>query len=592
MFSRATKLRIRRSFRMRRKQFTSLGDQTEYQFDKFFFRRLERLLPVRRFVAAWIALLTISIIAVGSQMFMLSSYYQQLRPASGGTYVEGTVGDFSNANPLYATTLADKTVSKLVFAGLLKYDSKNELVGDLARSWKVDDRGEVYTVTLRERIFWHDGKPVTSDDVMFTYQMIQHADAASPLQPSWQGVEVQVVDKKTIQFKLANPLVSFEHSLTNGIIPKHILKDVPIADLRSVPFNAANPIGSGPFKWKDVEVVGTTPQNREIRVALTKFAEYHLGEPKLDSFTVRVFSDVDKLQDSFNKKELTAITGLRTIPNSLQGSPEFHYFPQTAAMMTFFKTSEGVLKDKAVRQALVQSIDTTRVKETLKYSATRVDAPILRGQIGYDKAFTQLSNDQAAAERKLNEAKWTVSEDGLRIKDDVPLEFSLVAERSPEAERVTKELQRQWLDIGVKVNVMLQPTDEFRVTLSSHSYEALLRGIAIGPDPDVYVFWHSDQTNIGPGSGLNFSEYSSKTADEALEAARTRIDPKLRAEKLQPFLKAWREDAPALGLYQPSSLYVTRGNVYELRVHEVNDASDRFSNVHEWQIRREKTTVD
>lgn len=592
MFSRAAKLRLRRSFRMRRKQMTTFGDQTEQDFDKYFFRRLDRLVPVRRFVTAWIALLTIAIVAVGSQIFMLSSYYQQLRPAPGGTYVEGTVGDFTNANPLYATTLADKTVSKLVFASLLKYDSNNELTGDLARSWEVDERGEIYTVKLRERIFWHDGKPVTSADVAYTYEMIQHADAASPLQPSWQGVEVEAIDSKTVQFKLANPLVAFEHSLTNGIIPKHILKDVPAADLRSVPFNAANPVGSGPFKWKDVEIAGATPQDREVRVALTKFAEYHLGEPKLDGFTIRVFSEAEKMQDSFNNKELTAITGLRTHPSTLGGSPEFHYFPQTAAMMTFFKTTEGVLKDKALRQALVQSVDTSRVKSVLQYPATRVDAPILRGQIGYDSSLVQLSNDQAAAERKLNEAKWIIGDDGVRSKDGVPLEFSLVAEKSPEAEKVTKELQSQWRDIGVKVNVMLQPTEEFRVTLSSHSYEALLRGVAIGPDPDVYVYWHSDQADIGTGSGLNFSEYNSKSADQALEAARTRIDPELRAEKLQPFLKAWRNDAPALGLYQPSSLYVTRGTVHELKVHEINDASDRFSNVHEWQIRREKTTVD
>src|SRR5690554_6784309 len=100
MLTRAAKLRLRRKFRMRQRQVTTLGEQTEDQLEKHLFQRLERLLPVRRFVAAWIGLVVILIGAVISQTFALSDHYQALRPAPGGVYTEGIIGEFSNANPL------------------------------------------------------------------------------------------------------------------------------------------------------------------------------------------------------------------------------------------------------------------------------------------------------------------------------------------------------------------------------------------------------------------------------------------------------------------------------------------------------------
>jgi ABC-type transport system substrate-binding protein len=83
---------------------------------------------------------------------------------------------------------------------------------------------------------------------------------------------------------------------------------------------------------------------------------------------------------------------------------------------------------------------------------------------------------------------------------------------------------------------------------------------------------------------LNFSEYSNSTADESLEEGRTRLDPALRAIKYESFLQEWQKDAPALGLYQPRYLYITRGQVYGLNEHTINDPTDRFDNVQNWEI--------
>lgn len=593
MWSRADKLRFRRRFRMRRRQVVTIGEETEQQLDQHFFQRLDKLVPVRRFVAGWTILVVIGISAVATQTVLLSTYYQTLQPAPGGVYAEGIIGDFTNANPLYASSLADKTVSKLLFSGLLKYNDSNELVGDLASKWSVDQRGEVYTVELRKNLRWHDGQILTADDVVFTYQMIQNADAQSPLQPSWQGVKVAAKDSRTVTFTLANPLASFPYGLTNGIIPKHILNGVDPADMRSVSFNTSEPIGSGPFQWQGLEVRGADPLLREVRIALTAYKSYHLGEPKLEGFSVRVFRDYDRMLQSYEKRELHALAGLVTVPENSDRGYEVLSFPQTAAVMTFFKTTDGVLKEKAVRQALVRATDNRAVRKQLGYVTPLVVSPLLRNQIGYDPKIVQLGYDINAAEKLLEDSGWK-REAGkeIRQKNEKPLEFTLYAEKNEESEVVTKELQKQWRRIGVDVKIALQDTTEFQLTLSGHTYDALLRGISIGKDPDVFVYWHSSQSDIGLGKYLNFAEYESKTADESLESARTRIDEDLRAEKYQPFLRAWRSDAPAVGLYQPRSLYITRNVVYNLEEHEVNEASDRLADVHEWMIRRVKTTVD
>jgi hypothetical protein len=141
--------------------------------------------------------------------------------------------------------------------------------------------------------------------------------------------------------------------------------------------------------------------------------------------------------------------------------------------------------------------------------------------------------------------------------------------------------------VGVDVQVVLQSGTDFQTTLSSHGYDALLYGISIGKDPDVYVYWDSRQADPRSESRLNFSEWRSTIADDALQAGRTRADMSLRAIKYQPFLQAWRDEAPALGMYQPRSLYIARLKVYGLSEHPINAEVERFTNVHNWMIRTE-----
>jgi peptide/nickel transport system substrate-binding protein len=588
MIFRAFKLRFRRRLRMQKLQVEELGQQAEQQLERNFFRRLERLADVRRFVITWIILLVLLGGVVAAQIRGLGGYYQNPQPVPGGTYSEGILGAFTNANPLYATSPVDTAVSKLIFASLATYNDNNELVGDLAQDWSIDERGTTYTVRLKPNLKWHDGKPLTAADVVFTYQLIQNPDARSPLNPSWRGIVVKEVNPQTVTFTLPSQLAAFPYSLTNGIVPKHILGTESMGALRTLRFNSTEAVGAGPFMFSALEVTGGSVEDREQRIAFEPFKEYHAGKPKLDRLVIHSFRTEQRLINSFERREVNAIVGLTKSPEAFagDGSVRIHGLPLTAAVMTFFKVSEGVLSDSKVRQALVRATDSGAIIKDLSFPTQPVRMPLLQSHVGYNPAQFQAAYNPVEAETLLDGNGWAKGKDGIRHKDGQTLTFSLYAQDNSEYALVARLLQKQWRVVGVDLKVVLQAGADFQQTLDFHNYDALLYGISIGKDPDVLVYWGSNHADANSESRLNFSEYKSTTADEALQSGRTRSDPALRSVKYQPFLQAWRDDAPAVGLYQPRFLYITRGPVYGLAEHAINSEVQRFTNVHNWMIRQ------
>ncbi len=593
MISRTTKLRWRRKFKRRVNQVEDISQQAEAQLERHFFRRLVRLFEVRRFVLGWVLLVGLLICGSIVQTLGLSSYYQSLEPAPGGTLTEGIVGTYRTSNPLYATSSVDSAVSNLLFAGLMKYDKNNELVGDLAENLKVDDNGLVYTVTLRPDLKWHDGQNLTSADVAYTYQTIQNPDARSPLLSSWKGIKIATPDEQTVVFTLPSTLSSFPHSLVTGIIPRHVLDSVSPEQLRTNPFNTIKPVGSGPFKFDAIEVVGADQETREERIGLIPNENYHQSPPKLRRFVVRTFRTEKLMIDSYKEGELSSMAGLDNLPDDISGLSEVRDYsiPLTGATMVFFKTSAPPLNDQKVRQALVRAANINKIIENLDYPAVRVNGPFLTSHFSYDKKRTQLKYDQKTSQKLLDEAGWKLGADGIRQKSKKPLTFKLYAESNSEYAMVTKELQAAWREIGVDVEVLLQEPSDIQGVVSRHDYDAILYGISLGTDPDMFPYWHSSQISA-QSNRLNLSEYKSSAADTALEAGRTRGDAKIRKVKYQPFLEAWRKDAPALALYQPRFLYVTRGEIHNFEPKTMNSTTDRFTNVHNWMIRREKVLKD
>lgn len=591
MIDRATKLRWRRRIRRSQHQLEDIGEQAEEGLERHFIRRLPKLIEVQRFVFSWLALVGFLLFGLVLQIRALSAYYQNIQPASGGIYVEGVLGRFTNANPLYASGSVDASVAKLVFSGLLKYDQNNQLTGDLAETIASDDKEITYTVKLRPNLKWHDGRSLTAEDVAFTYSVIQNPDAKSPLLTSWRDIKVQAVDPSTITFQLPNSLSAFPHLLTNGIVPKHLLDQVPMSQMRSILFNVTSPIGSGPFMWQGLEAGRETLDSREQRIGLTANKNYHLGKPKLDQLVIRTYQEEKELITALKKRDVQGAVGLGSVPDefSIDKSVSVYSVPLTSGVYVFFKTSHEILNDVKVRKALVLAANRQEVIESLDFPTLAVDGPLLKKHLGYNKNITQPTNNVAEANKLLDEAGWARDANtGVRVKGGRELNFRLFSQATAEYTLISQLLQKQWQEVGAKVDVSLQSDEDLQTTIAFHSHDALLYGISLGSDPDVFVYWHSTQADLRAASRLNLSEYKSTTADRALEGGRTRSDPALRAAKYEPLLTAWRDDAPALALYQPRFLYLVHGPLFNFEAASINTSSERFNNVHNWMIRQQK----
>lgn len=259
--------------------------------------------------------------------------------------------------------------------------------------------------------------------------------------------------------------------------------------------------------------------------------------------------------------------------------------------MVFFKTSSEALKEKAVRQALTMATNRAEVISGLGYPVASTRGPLLSTHLGYAPDILQQDYNIKEAGALLDKEGWVKDNDGFRVKGEQKLEFRLVTLKNSEYSYITQTLQKQWRQIGAKIEVVQEEDNDLQSTIALHNYDALLYGITLGSDPDLYAYWHSSQADVRSSSRLNFSEIKSSQIDSALEAGRTRIDPTLRAAKYKPFLTAWRDEAPAVALYQPRYLYVTRGRVYGIDSKHLNIATDRYANVQNWRIRTEHVTI-
>ena len=576
-----SKPKFKRKIKAQKKQLASIGESANKHLDRNFFRRWSNIKGAQRFIIGWLALVILLFFGTFLQIKALDKHYLSSSPTNGGIYSEGVIGSFSNANPIFATSAADLSVSKLVFSSLLTYDDEGKLVGDLAQSWESNPNSQVYTVTLKDNLKWHDGQPLTADDVVFTYQLVQNPDVKSPLNSGWRGVRVEKVDDKKIKFTLTAPYSPFANNLTNGILPKHLLESKSPSSLRSDQFNNQSPIGSGPFRWSSINQIDE--ETKEI--ALSSNTDYHRGPPSLDGLVIVTYPDANSLNKALAGNDLTAAAGL-SLKDSEFSDFESYPFVTNSANMIFLKNSSANLADVKVRQALLRATNATKLSELVGYQAIPVREPILNNQIGYDPAYRQLSYDKTEAEKLLDSAGWVKPEGGqYRQKNSQDLSLKLVSENNTIYPELVAELQKQWAEVGVKVDASFVSQNEITQTyIPNHQYDVFLYSINIGPDPDVYAYWHSSQSEART-SRLNLSEFKSGVSDLALESGRSRQDTNLRAAKYKPFLNAWKNEAPAIGLYQPRFLYLTNQPVYGIEnSRHINVPEDRFNNVHNWKI--------
>lgn len=536
---------------------------------------------VGRHTAGWLILVGLLIVLATFQTTWFTQAFTTLAPADGGTYAEGVVGQLDTMNPLFASTPAEISASKLLFSGLLAYDQDNQLKPDLASTWNVSGDGKMYTVTIRDDVYWHDGEKLTADDVIFTVRLIQNPAVKAVQYGTLAGVKVEKVGGNQVRFVLPSVYAPFAQALTFGILPQHMLKDIKPADIRENEFGR-KPVGTGPFVFKQLQIIN--PDTQRLVVHMEANGAYYKDDVRLNRFQLHTYESRETLEKALVTSEVNAALGLgadQIGSVARRGIFEASTSPLLDGMFAIFNNDQPVLQDSSVRQALVLGTNRQAILAAIDNRGIELDGPLPLSFLLTDTTGQAVFN-RKAAEAKLDAAGWKLV-DGVRKKDGTPLILSVVAPNSGDYSLIVDEIAKQWKEIGVSIKSQLaDPQSIVSDYLQPRGYDVLFYELAIGADPDVYPYWHSSQTSV---KGLNFANYRSGLADDALSSARARLDPVLRAAKYKTFYEQWVKDNPAIALYQPYLSYVTTQNSTSIdEGRTVAESVLRYQNVDRWAV--------
>lgn len=550
---------------------------------KFIFQRLNNMREVRREIITWLVIVGLMICAVVGQIFWFSQSYMTTAASVGGNYAEGSLGPISTLNPLYATSDAEQTAARLIFSSLYQYDETGHLTSDLASSTSVNENGTHYTVKLRPDARWQDGDAVTANDVIFTIKLIKDPNARSNLAVNWQDISVKALNQATVEFTLPAAYAAFSQALTFPVLPEHLLRDVTPANLRQAAFSNA-PIGSGPFRYTLSQAAPGSHDDKIVR--LTANQDYYGGAPKLAHFDIHSFTGDKEMVRALKTGEVTATSGLAPdqVPKALESRYQTINRPIDSGVYALFNNNNAILKEKNVRLALRQAVDTKKLRSELPGDSSDLYLPFINGQIGDQENLPEPIADVSKARAALDAAGWKM-DGNVRVKDGVKLALTITTIKNPMYEKASRIVAEDWREVGVNVTMnVIDPNQAdasfVQNVLQPRNFDVLVYELVIGADPDVYAYWSSSQVGA---TGYNFSGYSNIIADATLSSARSISNQTTRQAKYRVFANQWLQDAPAFGLYQGMSSYVVNRSAVTMDTQSILvSPTDRFSNILYW----------
>lgn len=503
-------------------------------------------------------------------------------PRSGGEVVEALVGTVQYINPvLVSTNDVDRDLVHLMYSGLMKRNDQLDLLPDLAQSYEVSTDKKVYTFHLRDKMVWSDGQPITVDDVVLTFELIQDPLFKSPLRSQFRTIKVERVDDVSLRFTLPQASASFLSNLTVGILPAHLWGDVPASSFALVEYNL-KPVGSGPFTFQSLKRDAATGSVKEIRLARNDSSPG--PRPYLDRLTLKIFPDFESAEQALSSNRVEGLSSVQSDQHRrLKHITEVNLqLPQYAAI--FFNAKRDVVKPREVRQALAQSLDrSTIVSSVLQAKASVVDGPFASHVPGFAGKL-QLEFNPEAARATLDAAGWKLPDgEKTRKKGDDELAITLSIVDQAEDHAIAEMVKQSWEAIGVKVTIT--SFDSMRIpkeVIKPRDYDALLYGQILSPDGDLYPFWYSTQEQ---DPGLNLTRFYNKDADKLLEELRETNDPAQVSEKRIKFQQLLSEGLPAIFLYSPVYSYGLAKRVKGFTMTHVNVPSDRFNDVEHWYVK-------
>ena len=475
--------------------------------------------------------------------------------------VSGTIGDASNLIPYIASDTGSSEVTDLVFDGLARFDKNLNIVPNLAENWEVSEDGLIITFHLRKGVKWHDGRPFTAEDCLFTYRFVTDPDTPTPYAADLMQVEkAEVLDAHTFRVRYKRPFSRALYAWLGDIVPKHLLEGKSVRESTL----ARHPIGTGPYMFESWKAGSS--------IQLKANPDYFRGRPYLDRYVIKVIPDsatmfLELKAGSIDQMGLSPLQYARQT-DSKEFKARFNKYRYLASSYLYlgYNLRNKLFQDKLVRQGLSHAINREEIIDGVLMGYGRpATGGFKPGTWAHDPNIKPITFDQKKARELLAQAGWKdTDQDGVLDKDGIPLAFTIVTNQGNSQRLKTAIIiQERFKQVGVKVKIRaVEWSALLKEFIDKQNFEATIMGWTLPMDPDPYAVWHSSKAEPG---GLNFIGFKNEEVDRLILSARETFDQEKRKKAYFRFQEIIHEEQPYNFLYVPDSLPVVASRIHGIK---------------------------
>ncbi len=452
-------------------------------------------------------------------------------PVQGGTAIVSRVSDFDAFNQFVSTDYDTGQVLRyMLYMPLVRLDENMDYEPYLAEEVTESEDGLSLTFRLRDGVTWHDGTPVTADDIVWSVETYMNPALAYANLQYFQFVDrVEKVDDRTVTFHFTAPhsdaLADF---LEWEPMPKHLLEGIPPQQMRNAPFNR-NPVGNGPFRF-----VSWTPNQQVVFEANPDFV---LGRPNLDRVVFRIIPEQTTELTELLTGRLDLIRGFPPAEAArVESSNVARLLTYSSRSYTFLAWNARVplFEDPRVRRALTLAIDRQEIVDALLYGFGRVaTTDVLPFQWQFADDLEPWPYDPARARELLAEAGWTdTNGDGVIDKDGRPFRFVLETNQGNDLrEDIIVIIQSDLREVGIDAQPRLAEWNTLTDRLQDKDFEAVVSGWVVD-------FKFDPTETLGCAAGVyNYPSYCNEEADSLVRRALVTLDQ----EEARPLWRRYQE---------------------------------------------------
>ncbi len=491
--------------------------------------------------------------AENDNSFLLKRSTNKEKFVVGGTLIRELGSEPATLNPVIATDVYEGVVNGGIYETLIKRNNETlEFEPLLAESWEISKDNLSYTFHLRKGVKWHDGKPFTADDVVFSYESIKNPKvAAAHIQSYYQDVKsYSKIDAYTVKCEYSKPYFrAFEFCGGIPVVAKHLFEK---GDFNKNPVGR-NPVGTGPYVFEKWET------GSEIRV---KRNPNYWGEPTwLNKIVYKIVLDPTVKLQLLKREELdlASLTPLQWSKQSCSDSFRNSFYRTSYVTPGYsyigWNSKKPFFKDKETRRAMTHLVDRKAIlREILLGLGEIVSSAFYINSPEYPKDLTPHEYNPKLAKKLLEKAGWRdTNNDGIRDRDGVEFRFEfLLPNGSETGEKIATILKEEFFASGIEMNIRKTEWAVFIQNLNERNFDAVTLGWSLGVESDPYQIWHSSQTE----KGSNFVGFENARADKLIEQARVEFSRKERIKKYREFTQILYEEQPYTFLFARRSTVV------------------------------------